>query len=311
MQQDIPLISVVSPVYGCSTCILELYFRLKETLEKISPHFEIIFVNDASPDEAWEKITEIAKTDSRVKGINFSRNFGQHYAIAAGLDHCTGEWVVVMDCDLQDQPEEIEKFYSKAIEGYDLVLGRRKIRFDNYFKKLLSKIFYIALAYLTETKQDHTIGNFGIYHKKVIASIISMKDHIRYFPALVRWVGFSAATVDIIHSVRKSGKTSYSFRKLSQLAMNTILSFSDKPLRITIKLGVMISMGSFLYALYVLLLYLNGSVVISGWTSLIISFWFLSGMIIFLLGVVGLYIGKMFERVKDRPLYIVDTIINL
>jgi dolichol-phosphate mannosyltransferase len=310
MQKDSPLISVVSPVYGCSTSIHELYIRLRETLEKISPQFEIILVNDASPDDVWTHISAIARKDQRVKGINLSRNFGQHNAISAGLDYCTGEWVVVLDCDLQDQPEEILKLYEKASEGFDIVLGRRQIRYDNYFKKLRSRVFYFLLAYLTETQQDHTIGNFGIYNRKVIESIHRMKDHIRYFPALVRWVGYRSAAIEIDHAGRKHGETSYSFRKLANLALNTLLSFSDKPLRITVKFGLVISFGSLLIALYVFLLYISGEVSISGWTSLILSFWFLSGIIIFLLGLVGLYVGKTFEKVKDRPLYLIKETVN-
>jgi polyisoprenyl-phosphate glycosyltransferase len=304
-------ISVVTPVYGCKTALIELYIRLKDTLDKINPDFEIIFVNDASPDDAWETIVELAQKDKRVKGINLSRNFGQHYAITAGLDHCKGEWVVVMDCDLQDQPEDIQNLFLKVSEGHDIVLGRRTIRFDSFFKKMLSKIFYFILAYLTETKQDYKIGNFGIYNKKVIQSIKKLGDNNRYLPTMVRWVGFKSETIEIIHAGRIYGKTSYSLKKLVHLALNTILSFSDKPLRITIKFGMLISFLSVIYAFYILIRYIQNSIIITGWTSLIISIWFLSGIIIFVLGIVGLYIGKTFEKVKDRPLYIIDSVMNI
>ncbi|HRS18823.1 MAG TPA: glycosyltransferase family 2 protein [Bacteroidales bacterium] len=146
-------ISVVTPVYGCKTCLVELYLRLKTTLEQITQDFEIIMVNDASPDGAWETIVELAARDQRVKGINLSRNFGQHYAITAGLDHAQGEWVVVMDCDLQDQPEEIVKLYAKAQEGWDIVFARRTQRQDSFTKRLFSKIFHRVFSYLSGIKQ--------------------------------------------------------------------------------------------------------------------------------------------------------------
>jgi len=304
------LISVVSPIYGCKTCLQELYIRLRQTLETISPEFEIILVNDASPDGAWETILELSKKDQRVKGLNLSRNFGQHYAITAGLDYCNGEWVVVMDCDLQDVPEEISRLYNKAKEGFDIVLAQRINRRDSFIKKGLSKIFYSILSYLTESKQDYKVANFGIYNKKVINAILNMKDYIRYFPTMVRWVGFRSETIEVIHSERYSGGTSYSVKKLLKLALDIVLSFSDKPLRLTIKLGLGISFLAILYAIYNFFRYFNGQIAVTGWTSLIFSIWFLSGVIIFILGIVGLYVGKTFEKVKNRPTFIIMDKIN-
>ncbi len=299
-------ISVVIPVYGCRLSLIELYNRLVKTLNTITSDFEIIMVNDASPDQSWETIKELAELDNRIKGISFSRNFGQHYAISAGLDNCSGQWVVVMDCDLQDQPEEILKLYAKTKEGFDIVLAKRTIRKDNYFKKIFSKIFYRILGYLTDTKQDHTIANFGIYHFKVIKVIRELQDSIRYFPAMVRWVGFNWTSIEIKHTERKTGKTSYNFSKLLNLGIDIIMAFSSKPLKITIKIGFMISFLSILYALYDIIRYFQGYITVSGWTSIIISIWFLSGLIIFFLGVVGLYVGKTFDKVKQRPFYIIN-----
>lgn len=299
------VISVVSPVYGCSLLIYELYKRLVTELSKITPDFEIILVNDASPDNAWETIKQIAEKDTRVTGINLSRNFGQHYAITAGLDHAKGEWVVVMDCDLQDQPEEIIKLYQKAQEGYDIVLARRAIRFDNFLKKMSSKIFYTLLGYFSETNQDYTVGNFGIYKKIVIDNILKLGDVNKFFPVMVQWVGFKSTKIDVQHAERKLGTTSYSFSKLFNLALNTVLSFSDKPLRMTVKAGLFIVFLSFLMLLFQLWAYFSGQITVPGWASLFISIWFLSGFIIFTLGIVGLYVGKTFDKTKNRPVYII------
>lgn len=302
--------SVVIPLYRCSNAIPELTSRLMQTLSKLSPIFEIIYVNDASPANDWEKVIEASKSDSRIKGINLSRNFGQHYAITAGLSYASGEWVVVMDGDLQDRPEEIELLYKKACEGYDIVLARRTERQHSFLKRLSSKWFYKTLAYLTDTEQNSEIANFGIYNRSVIQAILSMKDKTRYFPTMVRWVGFKRSEIAVTHASRYDGKSSYNFNALLHLALNTILSFSDKPLRLTVKLGIFISALSFLFALYTLVKSLLGYITVSGYSSLIISVWFLSGIIITLLGMLGLYVGRIFDQVKDRPVFIVQQTIN-
>lgn len=298
-------ISVVIPVYKCENSIAELYERLKNTLERISTNWEIVFVNDASPHNDWEQIKKLINIDKRVKGINLSRNFGQHNAIFAGLEHAKGEWIVVMDGDLQDKPEDIIALYHEAEKGFEIVVASRAIRYDNYFKKLSSKIFYQVLSYLSETKIDYTIGNFGIYHRKVINSVLQMGDKIKFFPVMVHWVGFSKQKVNVEHDERKYGKTSYSFKSLLKLAINVILSFSDKPLRLIMKFGLLITLFSILFLFYNTYRYLSGEILAMGWTSLILSIWFFSGLIIFLIGMVGLYVGKTFENSKNRPNYII------
>ncbi len=307
----LPYISVVTPSYRCSEVIEELYARLIDTFKKLNiESYEIIIVNDNSPECDWQVIKKIASINNKVIGINLSRNFGQHYAITAGLAHASGDYVVVMDCDLQDKPEEIPNLINKIQEGFDSVLARRSNRQDGFFKKNFSKIFYWGLSYLTETKQDATIGNFGIYSKKVVQAILLMKDNIRYFPTMVKWVGFNISTIDVEHAEREKGKSSYSIRKLINLALDVMLSFSEKPLKLTVKLGLIVSGLALLFAVFNLVKYSMGYVLMPGWTSLIISIWFLSGLIIFVLGIVGLYIGKIFNNVKGRPFYIIDEIIN-
>lgn len=305
-----PDISIVIPVYLGEKFLEELVERLEKTLEKIDKSYEILMVNDASPDKSEAIIQRLCKAKKQVKGIIFSRNFGQHYAIHAGLEHSRGHWVVVMDCDLQDKPEEIEHLFKKAAEGFDIVLAQRFERKDLAFKRLSSKIFYKIFGYLTDTEQDSSIANFGIYHRKVIDAILSMKDHIRYFPAMVQWVGFSKTKIQVQHQQRV-GKSSYTLSKLLNLAFDNIIAFSDKPLRIVTKFGIMVSAIAGLMGCYYLYLYLMGEIVVLGFVSLIISIWLLSGIIIFTLGVLGIYLGKTFERVKNRPLYLIQTKINL
>ncbi len=304
-----PYVSVIIPVYGCCKSLNVLHERLQKVLTLITNDFEIIMINDSSPDDAWNTIKTLAQKDNRVKGMNLSRNFGQHYAITAGLEHANGEWIVVMDCDLQDQPEEILKLYNKAQEGYDIVFGQRNNRKDSFVKKASSRLFYKLLSYLTDTPQDAAIANFGIYHKKSIDAVLMMSDKIKYFPVMIRWVGFKSCGIEIEHLEREIGKSSYSFSALLTLAIDIMLSFSDKPLKIAVKTGFMISMISFVISFFVLIKALLNDIIIPGWASTIMSLWFLSGLIIMLLGIVGIYIGKTFDQTKNRPLYIVKEVI--
>jgi glycosyltransferase involved in cell wall biosynthesis len=301
-----PHISIVSPVYRAENIIPELVVRIQNSVSKITNNYEIILVEDGGPDKSWDVIETIANKNQYVKGIKLSRNFGQHYAITAGLDHASGDWVIVMDCDLQDRPEEIAKLYHKAQEGFDIVLAKRWDRKDNYFKRQFSRIFYRTLGYLTGSEQDESIANFGIYKKNVIDSIKLMRESIRFFPTMVKWVGFKSVNIEVEHQERYEGITSYNFKNLMNLAIDIILAYSDKPIRLLIKTGLIISLISFIVAMIYFYKWLSGEVVVMGYTSLIISLWLLSGVIIATLGVVGLYVGKTFEGVKRRPIYIIE-----
>jgi len=304
-------ISLVSPVYMAEKIVGELVSRIIESVSLITGDFEIILVNDSSPDASWQKILEECEKDKRIKGINLSRNFGQHNAITAGLKFAKGEWIIVMDCDLQDRPDEIPNLYRKALEGYDTVFAQRLYRSDSFPKRYLSKIFYALFSYLTETKQDPSVANFGIYRKCVVDAILNMKDQIRFLPTMVQWVGFRKYYLPVQHSNRYEGKTTYNFKSLLHLAMNNIVAFSDKPLRLTAKAGLIIAMLSFITGIIYFVLYLIGSIQVLGFTTLILSIWFLAGIIILILGVLGLYVGKVFEKVKERPTYIISDKCNI
>ena len=304
-------LSIVSPVYKAEKIIPVLVERIGKAVSIIDENYEIILVEDCSPDNSWKVIEQIASVNPRVKGIKLSRNFGQHNAITAGLTYASGQWVVVMDCDLQDQPEEIVKLYNKALEGYEIVFGRRHIRKDHFVKRTLSKFFYFLFSYLTDTKQEHTVANYGIYNEKVIKAILKMGDYFRVFPILVQWVGFRKAYIEVDHDFRKDGKSSYSYSKLFRLASDMIISFSEKPLKLGLKLGIMISGMSFLYGIFSLIKYFLGEIQIPGYTSLIIAVLFSTGLIITFLGLVGLYVGKIGIQVKDRPNFVVDNQINI
>lgn len=300
-------ISVVIPVYKAQECLQELYRRLKISLETLTNDFEIILVEDCGGDRSWEIVGELAQTDPRVKGIQFSRNFGQHYGITAGLDHCSGDWVVVMDCDLQDQPEEIPRLYAKAQEGFEVVLARRGRRKDALLKRLSSYLFYAALNYLADMRYDAEVGNFRIISCKVVKSYRQMRENLRFFGGLVDWMGFPTASINVDHAERYAGETSYSFAKLWKLGVETIIAYSDKPLRLAIRFGFLMSFASFFFAVKIAVDALTMKSVVLGWSSLIVSLYFLGGLIISLLGIIGLYLGKTFDEAKRRPLYIVNN----
>lgn len=305
-----PLISIVSPVYRAEKILSELYDRIKLSVETITDDFEIILVEDCGPDDSWKVIKELSLNDNRVKGVKLSRNYGQHYAITCGLDLAKGEWVVVMDCDLQDQPEEIPALYSKALEGFDVVLARRENRKDSYLKKISSRLFYRTLGYLTGSEVDESIANFGIYHRKVIDAVSELRESIRYFPTMIKWVGFNQTAITVEHASRAEGETSYNFKKLRNLAIDIMLAYSDKPIRLTIKAGFLVSLFAIVIGIFYLIKYVSGDIIVPGYASLIISIWFLCGLMITILGIVGLYVGKTFEGVKKRPIYLIDSSTN-
>lgn len=304
-------ISVVIPLYKCSQSINELYERIVRTLDPlIDGCFEIIFVNDGSPENDWEIVSLYAAKDERVKGINLSRNFGQHYAITAGLDLASGNWIVIMDGDLQDQPEEIIKLYNKALSGFDIVFGKRVNRQDSFLKKITSKLFIIIFNYLTDENFDSRVANFGIYSRQVIESTKKYQEKDRAIGWLISIVGFKRAEIDIDHSIRQYGKSTYSFSKRLNMAVAHMLSHSNKPLLLTVKGGMIISFAATAYAAWLMIRFFFWGNIVNGWTSLIVSLFFLSGIIILVIGMVGLYVGKIYDEVKKRPLFIVKEVIN-
>ena len=303
-------ISVVIPVYGCKGALVELCERLNKSLKKITDSYEIILVNDACPQGSWEVIEEICKIDKRVKGIELSRNFGQMKAILAGLDLATGDYIVVMDCDLQDRPEEIENLYQKLNEGYDVVFAKRVSRKDKKRKIFAAKLFYKFYSFAVGHKYDPELCNFSIMRRNVADAYKSMREEHRAFVMYIQWLGFKQATVEVEHAERKEGKSSYSMRRRIKLAIEILLSQSDKFLKLIAIFGLIISLLAFIAIIAVIITHIFIYPQLSGWVSTICAICMMGGLNIFVMGVVGLYIGKIFTQVKERPLYVVRTILN-
>jgi polyisoprenyl-phosphate glycosyltransferase len=300
-----PEISVVIPVYRGAECLEELYRRLIQALQSCVSDFEIILVEDCGPDDSWEGIKRIAGADPRVRGVQFSRNFGQHYGITAGIDLARGNWLVVMDCDLQDRPEEIPRLYRAALAGFDIVLARRAVRRDSWIKNTTSRGFYALFRYLTDMPYDGAVGNFRIISRQVADSYRSFSEQLRFFGGLVTWLGFRVSSIEVQHDPRFAGTTSYSWGKLLDLAVRTIIAHSDKPLRISIRLGFVMALSALCGGAFVLARALVVGVAVSGWASLMVSLYFLSGVTLGFMGILGLYVGRVFDEAKGRPLYVI------
>lgn len=299
-------ISVVIPVYKAENCVAELCRRLESELPRISSQHEIILVEDGSPDASWHEIEKAATVHSSVRGLSLSRNFGQHNAITAGLEATRGDWIVVMDCDLQDSPEEIQKLWRTAKSGgFDAVFGRRVERKDSWSKKLSSRLFYAVYNYMTDSTFDRTIANFSICRRPVINALLRMHEQTRMFPLFVQWLGFKIGFCDVAHAARFEGKTSYTLRKLLRLASSSILAQSNKPLAMIVGLGAATSAVFFLLALYHFAKWAFVGIPVSGWTTIVLSIWLLGGMVLTTLGLLGVYIGRIFDETKGRPLYVV------
>lgn len=303
-------ISVVAPAYRCADCIGEMHRRLTDVMRGLGVTYELIFVEDGSPQDDWARISEVCRADARVRGIRLSRNYGQHFAITAGLDHARGDWVVVMDCDLQDRPEEIPKLWAKAQEGWPVVLARRAQRVDSLYRRLVSLAFAKAYSWLGDINVDHTVANFSICSRRVIDSVCRFRERNRSFPMFLHEVGFAKATVDVEHAARHAGESAYTLSRLFDFAVQSIVSRSNKPLRLSIRFGFVLALGSLVYAGFIVFRYLTHQVPVQGWASLAVLVSFLGGLGFANLGILGLYLGKVFDETKGRPLYVIDTMLN-
>ena len=303
-------ISIVSPVYQAEKMVHMLVERIVQSVTTITDRYEIILVNDASPDASWQMIEHECAQNKQVKGVNLSRNFGQHYAITAGLSFAKGEWVVVMDCDLQDRPEGIPALYQKAQEGYDIVYARRVDRQDRWIKRVPSLLFNAVFDWLSGTNKDKSVANFGVYSQKVIAEYNKIPEYARSFGSLIRYLGFKTTAIDVQHAARAEGKSSYTWSRMFKLAFDVIISNSNKPLRMAVGLGFSMSALSFLLALYNVVARMIGMISFPGYTTTVFSIWFVGGLLLLVLGIIGLYIGKIFDQVKGRPNFIVQEKIN-
>jgi polyisoprenyl-phosphate glycosyltransferase len=301
------LLSIVVPVYGCVDCLETLCQRVNQTMAGTGRDYELILVDDRSPDQAWTVIRDLQGRFGSVKGVRLSRNFGQHIAITAGLAQACGDYGIVMDCDLQDPPEIIPKLISKIDEGYDLVLARRVERHHSLFRLLGAKIYFRLLQFVTGVSVDGTYGTFSMLSRKVIDKFLSFDEKERHYLFIIRWLGFRVGTIEYEHQKRFAGPSSYSFRTLFRHAVDGLFFQATVLLRWIIGLGLLYACaGLVLAGIFVFSYFVQGS--LPGWTSLIVVVLLSTAAVLISLGVIGQYIGKIFEQTKGRPLYVIDTI---
>lgn len=304
MAADVEL-SVVVPVYNDQECLEELVRQLVPVLEGLAERFEIVFTEDGGRDDSWRTICELAQRDPRVRGQRLSRNFGQHFAITAGLEAARGARVVVMDCDLQERPEEIVRLWQKMDEGHDIVFARRLRRKDGLFKRATASLFYFVINYLSGQDTDGSVGTLSMLRRPVVDAFLRIHDAHRHYLYVLRLVGFRQAYIDVEHSERFAGESSYTLPRLINHALDGITSQSTRLLQLSSLGGllfVLVAAGQVIWLFYKRLVLNEG---IEGWSSLMASIWFVGGVILFCMGIFGLYLGKMFEQTKRRPLYVV------
>ena len=305
-----PHLSVVVPVFNEDTLIDELINRVKKSVATITEDFEIILVDDGSIDDTWKLIENEAKYEKRIKGVKFSRNFGHHYAITAGLYKSSGDWVVVMDGDLQDRPEVIPDLYKKVQEGFDIVFVNRQNRPEKLYYRIGQKIFYWILRKMSGIDFDSRQANFSIINRKVVNAFKVFPENARFYGSTIKWLGFKRSYIFADHGTRHSGKPSYTVSKRVKLASEIIVSFSDRPLKFAISIGLGMSLVATLLALWIIWKSIHSGFTVVGWPSLISAILFSGGITLVVVGIVGMYIGKIFNEVKRRPLYVVSENIN-
>jgi glycosyltransferase involved in cell wall biosynthesis len=311
MPTESAVISIVIPMYNEELVVKESYQRLKKVADGFKETYELVFVNDGSRDRTVAILSEICNSDARVKLIDFSRNFGHQVAITAGMDYASGEAIVVIDGDLQDPPEVIPQMIAKWHEGYDVVYGKRLERKgDTLFKKITAKFFYRLLKRMTDVDIPVDTGDFRLIDRKVAEALKSVNEKNRYIRGLISWLGFKQIGVEFSRDKRFAGETKYPLKKMLKFAFDAITSFSYKPLKLASYVGFLLSLFSFIYLLIVVYQKFFTMNTIPGWASILAVNLFFNGIILMILGIIGEYIGRIYDEAKGRPLYVIRELKN-
>lgn len=298
-------ISVVSSVYQAAACVDEFQRRVSAALAGITDAYEIILVDDGSLDVSWDRITELARQDSRVRGLRLSRNFGQHLAIAAGLSASRGTYVIVLDCDLQDPPELIPQLVEQADAGYDVVATIRRSRSASWFRTNASKLFYLLTRMLSSPYVRPNSNTFSLIKRKVVKAYLRTFDRYSPYPFVLNWLGFRTTYIEMDHARRAAGSSSYTLTKLVRVAVNGLVTQSTRLLHISTVIGLLFSVLSLIQIIWIIYIKLTRTGVLPGWASVMAVLWFVGGTILFSLGVVGLYLTRMFEQTQNRPPFVI------
>ncbi len=300
------IFSIIVPAYNEEAVIIESHNRLKAVMDVFNDSYEIIFINDGSRDKTAELLRTICNTDKKSKMISFSRNFGHQTAISAGMKYASGDAMIIIDADLQDPPEIIPEMIAKWREGYQVVYGKRiQRKGETLFKKVTANIFYRFLNLLTDVNIPVDSGDFRLIDRKVCDVLNSLPERNRYVRGLVSWAGFRQTSLEYVRMERFAGETKYPLRKMLHFAADGITSFSHKPLTLSIMIGCSLSFFSFIYMIVVIFEKFFTDKAISGWASTMTVMLFFNGVTLIMLGIIGGYIGRIYDEAKARPLYVI------
>jgi len=302
-------LSIVIPVYGCDPCLRVLHERLGAATADVPGDVEFVFVDDRSPDGAWDTLRDLARSDPRVRAFRLSRNFGQHAAITAGLAESTGRFIVVMDCDLQDPPEQIPALYAKAQEGYDVVLCRRRRRRQSVARRLAGNLYTRLRSRLVGGEVYGNYTNLSLISRQVADAFLTLRDSDRQYLLIVRWLGFRQTSIEVEQDARLEGESAYTVRSLARVAVDGIFFQTTHLLRWIVYAGFALAGLGALLAVYTLGVFALGRP-LPAWTGLPVLILLLTGFMIISTGIAGLYVGKIFEQVKGRPLYVLDRVVE-
>jgi len=300
-------VSFICPIYNEADNISPLFDRITKAATQITNSYELIFINDGSYDQSLSLIHQLAREHSFVRYIDFSRNFGHQVAVTAGLDHCAGEYVVIIDADLQDPPELIKDMYLKAQEGFEVVYAKRRTRAgESFIKKYTAKTFYRILSRMTSVNIPVDTGDFRIIHRKVVDVLKQMPEQQKFLRGQISWAGFRQTFVEYDRNERNAGQTGYTYKKMIRFALDGITSFSNWPLKFATIAGFIVSLFAFIMILFALYARFISKEYVQGWTSLMLAVLFIGGVQLLSIGIIGEYISRLSANIRNRPLYIIN-----
>ena len=303
-------LSVVLPIYNERELVIPLYRDLCSSLDRLVENYEVIFVDDGSVDGTLPELLKLASSDPRLTVVELTRNFGNAMAIATGLEFATGEWVVTMDSDFEDKPEDIGKLYRKALDGYDVVYAVRQSKHKSFLKDMGSRLFYFLISRISNVPLPRNTGNFCIMRQGVVRALRKMTERTRYFAGLRTWVGFTQIGIDLPRGKRLAGEPKQSFSRLFKQALDAVFSFSTVPLKLLTLLGIVAFFFALFVAMLIIILRLTRPAVSVDWASTLMAIVFVGGIQLIGLGILGEYLGRIYDEVRARPVSIVKTLTN-
>ncbi len=303
-------LSIVVPCYNEESVLPRFYEEIKDILHQLNTSYEVVFVNDGSKDQTQHILQTLSEQDPLIKYVSFSKNFGKESAMLAGLSYSSGEYVLIMDADLQHPPSLIPAMLAKALEGYDQVIAKRDRSGEKFTRSFLTKLYYKLINSLVDVRLENGIGDFRLLSRRAVDALLSLKEYNRFSKGLFSWIGFNEAIIEYKNIIREEGASKWSFASLLNYGIDGVISFNNKPLRIAIYLGLTVTLLDILYVLYMLIQITMKGIDVPGYFTTIAAILLVGGLQLFFMGIIGEYIGRIYYEVKRRPPYIVAKTAN-